>query len=65
MLEGASSRYETAFGMQMGVTEVLDISQESDATLKLYGMNRETTLGFGWQCLVARRMARTACDLSN
>jgi len=57
MLEARIKSYETAFGMQMEMPKVLDISPESDATLKLYGMNRETTSGFGWQCLVARRMA--------
>jgi hypothetical protein len=36
---------------------VLDLSQESDATLRLYGLERGTTKGFAWQCLIARRMA--------
>ncbi len=48
--------FETAFGMQAAVPEVLDFSQESDATLKLYGLNRNTDSGFGWQCLAARRL---------
>jgi hypothetical protein len=49
--------YETAFGMQREMPEVLDLSKESDATLKLYGLERDQTTGFGWQCLVARRLA--------
>jgi hypothetical protein len=49
--------YETAFGMQMEMPDVLDLSKESDATLALYGLQRGSTKGFGWQCLVARRMA--------
>ena len=49
--------FETAFGMQMEMPEVLDLSKESDATLKLYGLERGATKGFAWQCLVARRMA--------
>src|SRR5207237_5344861 len=49
--------YETAFGMQMEMPDVLDLSKESDATLGLYGLERGSTKGFGWQCLVARRMA--------
>ena len=57
MLEARIKSYETAFGMQMAMPKVLDISKETDATLKLYGMDRGTTTGFGWQCLVARRMA--------
>ena len=36
--------------------QVLDLSKETDATLKLYGMERGATTGFGWQCIVARRM---------
>jgi len=49
--------FETAFGMQREMPEVLDLSKETDATLKLYGLERGSTKGFGWQCLVARRMA--------
>jgi hypothetical protein len=56
LLESRIKSYETAFGMQMTMPQVLDLSKESDATLKLYGMARGTTAGFGWQCIVARRM---------
>src|SRR3989454_9029569 len=49
--------FETAFGMQKEMPGVLDLSKETDATLKLYGLERGQTTGFGWQCLVARRMA--------
>ena len=49
--------YETAFGMQREMPEVLDLSKETDATLKLYGLERGSTKGFAWQCLVARRLA--------
>ena len=56
MLEARIKSYETAFGMQMAMPQVLDLSKESDATFKLYGMERGATEGFGWQCLVARRM---------
>jgi uncharacterized protein (DUF1501 family) len=55
-LEARMKSYETAFGMQVTMPQVLDLSKESDATLKLYGMERDATTGFGWQCLVARRM---------
>src|SRR6185437_13913344 len=48
--------FETAYGMQMEMPQVLDLSKESDATLKLYGLERGSTKGFGWQCLVARRL---------
>ena len=49
--------FETAFGMQAAMPEVLDLSQESDATLDLYGLPRGSTNGFAWQCLIARRLA--------
>jgi hypothetical protein len=49
--------FETAFGMQREAPEAFDISKESDATLKMYGLERGSTNGFGWQCLVARRLA--------
>jgi hypothetical protein len=48
--------FETAFGMQMAMPDVLDFSKETDATLNLYGLERGSTKGFGWQCLVARRL---------
>ena len=48
--------FETAFGMQMAVPEVFDLSQESDGTLESYGLQRGQTTGFGWQCLSARRL---------
>ncbi|MCX6589571.1 MAG: DUF1501 domain-containing protein [Acidobacteria bacterium] len=49
--------FETAFGMQSEMPAVFDFAQESDATMQLYGLERGQTSGFGWQCLVARRLA--------
>jgi hypothetical protein len=49
--------FETAFHMQTEAKEVFDLAQENDETLELYGMKRGQTDGFGWQCLVARRLA--------
>jgi hypothetical protein len=48
--------FETAFGMQRTMPEVLDMTRETDATLDLYGLERGSTKGFAWQCLVARRL---------
>lgn len=48
--------FETAFGMQAAVPDLFDLSRESDATLALYGLERDSTSGFAWQCLAARRM---------
>jgi hypothetical protein len=43
--------------MQKEAPEALDLSRETDETLKLYGLARGQTSGFGWQCLVGRRLA--------
>ncbi len=56
ILEAQIKSYETAFGMQMTMPKVLDFSKETDATLKLYGLQPAQTTGFGWQCLAARRL---------
>lgn len=49
--------FETAFGMQRDAPEAFDLAHEADSTLALYGLERGQTTGFGWQCLVARRLA--------
>ncbi|AMV17789.1 DUF1501 domain-containing protein [Planctomyces sp. SH-PL14] len=49
--------FETAFHMQSEARDVFDLSRESEETLGLYGLQRGQTDGFGWQCLVARRLA--------
>ena len=56
-LEARIRSFETAFGMQREAPEAFDLSKETDETLKLYGVDRGATSGFGWQCLVARRLA--------
>ena len=56
LIAGRIRSFETAFGMQREMPQVLDLSKETDATLKLYGLERGSTDGFAWQCLVARRM---------
>ena len=57
LLSARIKSFETAFGMQSEMPDVFDLSKESDATLKLYGLERGSTKGFAWQCLVARRLA--------
>ncbi len=48
--------FETAFGMQTEMPAAFDLAKETDDTLALYGLKRGQTDGFGWQCLVARRL---------
>ena len=56
LLEARIRSYETAFGMQSEMPEVFDLSRERESTLDLYGLQRGSTEGFAWQCLVARRL---------
>jgi len=48
--------FETAFGMQMAVPEAFELKRETAATLAEYNLQPGQTSGFGWQCLVARRL---------
>jgi hypothetical protein len=48
--------YELAFRMQMSAPEATDISGESDATKKLYGLDNPASQDFGGRCLLARRL---------
>jgi uncharacterized protein DUF1501 len=48
--------YELAYRMQSSAPGAVDLSQESDATRKLYGMDEEDTARFGTNCLLARRL---------
>jgi uncharacterized protein (DUF1501 family) len=49
------NQYEMAFRMQMSVPELMDISQESKATLELYGA-QPGKASFANNCLLARRL---------
>jgi hypothetical protein len=48
--------YELAFRMQMSAPEATDISGESEATKKLYGLDNPVSADFGGRCLLARRL---------
>jgi hypothetical protein len=56
-LEARIAAYELAYRMQMAAPEAIDISQETERTQKLYGLDQPHTRGFGRQCLLARRLA--------
>ncbi|HKD05090.1 MAG TPA: DUF1501 domain-containing protein [Bryobacteraceae bacterium] len=55
-LEARIATYELAARLQTSAPEVLDLSQESGATRRLYGLDNKVTEDFGRNCLVARRM---------
>jgi hypothetical protein len=48
--------YDLAFKMQTEAPEVLDISNEPQETLDLYGVGKEPTHDYGRRCLLARRL---------
>ena len=54
-LEGRIASFELAFRMQNEMPKAEDLSQESEATRALYGLNDPITENFGMQCLMARR----------
>jgi hypothetical protein len=48
--------YELAFKMQSAAPEAVDLSKESEATKKLYGLDEKNTYDFGSRLLLARRL---------
>lgn len=50
------SNFETAARMQSAVPEALDLSGESAATKRLYGLDNPVTEEYGRRCLLARRL---------
>jgi len=55
-LEARIGSYELAARMQLRAPEALDLSKESEATRRLYGLEDPATGSFGRRCLLARRL---------
>ena len=63
-LQARIANYELAFQLQSSAPEALDLSQETDDTINMYGVNdpkggHASSIGcgpFGRQCLIARRL---------
>ena len=55
-LEAVINSYELAWRMQHSVPDILDLSQEPEHLLKLYGIGSKPTDDFGRQCIMARRL---------
>ena len=55
-LDARTRSYELAYQMQSAAPEAVDLSQESDATKALYGMDEPETKVYGTNCLLARRL---------
>jgi hypothetical protein len=55
-LDARIAAYELAFKMQAAAPELSDISSETEATQRLYGIDEADTTDFGTRCLMARRL---------
>ena len=55
-LEARIASYELAAKMQTAAKEALDLSQETAATQRMYGMEEKETRDYGSRCLIARRL---------
>src|SRR6185436_19813740 len=58
-LESRIANYELAARMQVEALRVADLSQETEATKKLYGVDEPASGQFGKQCLLARRLVES------
>ncbi|MEN9675440.1 MAG: hypothetical protein RIS76_1336 [Verrucomicrobiota bacterium] len=50
------ANFETAARMQSAVPEAMDLSRETAATRRLYGLDNPVTAEYGRRCLIARRL---------
>ncbi len=55
-LQARIASYQLAARMQTAASEALDISRETAATQKMYGLDRSETRRLGEACLIARRL---------
>ena len=55
-LEARIASYELGYRMQASAPEVFDISNESQHTRDMYGIDQKVTSEFGTHCLLARRL---------
>jgi len=56
-IDARISQYEMAYRMQTSVPELMDLSDESDATLDMYGPDARKPGTFAANCIMARRLA--------
>ncbi len=55
-LDARIESYELAFRMQAEAPQAIDLGEETEATQKLYGLDRKETASYGRLCLLARRL---------
>ena len=56
-LDARIKSYELAFRMQAEAPELVDLSDETETTRRLYGIDQKETAAYGKLCLMGRRMA--------
>lgn len=64
-LDARIQSFELAARMQSEAKEVLDLSDESEATLQMYGIDQPATKDFGTRCLLARRLVERGVRFVN
>ena len=64
-LEARIQAYELAARMQLSAPEAFDLSVESPATRRLYGLDRPESADFGRRCLMARRLVEAGIPFVN
>jgi hypothetical protein len=55
-LDARIASFELAARMQLTATDALDLSQETAATHRMYGLDNDKTRPYGRRCLMARRL---------
>jgi len=55
-LDARIASFELAARMQLSATDALDLSQETAATHRMYGLDQDKTRSYGRRCLMARRL---------
>lgn len=58
-LLGRIQAFELAYRMQTEANNIIDFSQESQATHQMYGLDRPETRSYGSKCLLARRLVES------
>jgi uncharacterized protein (DUF1501 family) len=56
VLAAATNAFETARGMSRVAADILDVSDETSATLKAYNVQNTKNKSLGWSCLMVRRL---------
>ena len=55
-LDARISSYELAARMQLAASDALDLTQETQKTMEMYGVGKEPTNSYARRCLLARRL---------